>query len=154
MNNKFSRKEIEAARYLGRLRPLKSDVASKKAKVEEMETLALPHGISYDGIKVQTSPGNPQETAMVLAAEALEEYFAALKRYQKVCMEVGKLIASVEEMDMECASILRLRYICGMQCLDIADRLHISASGFFVRYRTAHTKAAECLDTNRVEKEI
>lgn len=147
MNNKFSRKEVEAAKYLGRLRPLKSDVISKKMKVEEMETLALPHGISYDGIKVQSSPGNPQETAMVMASDALTEYYAATKRYEKVFGEINRLIASVEEMDVECAAILRLRYVSGKKCTDIADTLYISKSGFFVKYKLAHAKAAECLDT-------
>lgn len=155
MNNKFSRKEIEAARYLGRLKPLRSDVVSKKAKVEEMETLAHPHGISYDRIKVQTSQGNPQETAMILVADALEEYYEALKRYQRTLGEISRLITMVEETNIEYASILRMYYIDACKTEKIALQLHISESLFFgCRWRQAHSAAAECLYKIGVKKEI
>ena len=145
MKNKFTKDELKAKDYLDRLRPARLNVLSKKAKLEEVETLALPGAMNYDKIRVQSSPGNPQEKIYILIEEASEEYRQAVKSYDRIYQEVSGLIEEVAADDRELGSLLTLRYICRCSCEETAVRLSFSESTFFRRYKEAHTRAAAYL---------
>lgn len=150
MRNKFTEEEIEAARYLGRLKGLSLRMKSKRRKLEELEQIAYPGGISYDKIRVQTSPGNPQEDALIMVTEAVKDFDETAQEYHRTLIEIENVIKQVGKTDPEGESILRCRYVAMMRCAEIAAEMSYSDKAFFLHYHKAHSEAAEILHKSTV----
>lgn len=142
MKGKFGAAELEAKRFLERPKHMALLLASEQEAVESIRQKAMPQGIAYDGIRVQTSPENRQEEIMVVLAEAEEKYLELRDRYAEAVKEVGAVIAAVGKQDMDLQAILTWRYMAEKECAWIAEQMHYSERAFYYKYCEAH-KAAE-----------
>ncbi len=100
---------MDVKTFLKRIRDERLEILRINAMREDIRESMLPSGISYDGVKVQTSP----EDHMTEAQVKLAEYDRILvKRLDRLYTDIAlaeKVVSSVKPS--ECRVLLELRYI-------------------------------------------
>lgn len=101
---------MTAKEYLGQIHKYKRAAESLAMKAEQLRTeVAGLKAITYDGVKVQTSPTDKMSELVPKLVEIEERYGEALYQYHKAILVRVQQIADIGRNDYE--EILRLRYV-------------------------------------------
>lgn len=116
---------MTAKEYLARIQIYRSQLDTITLRMEELYTEAEGvKAIVYDKDKVQVSPENRFEAAMIRLEAEAEKWARARKRYEE---EARKRIGMIERLDNNAhVRVLTLRYIEGKRWEEIAEELHYS----------------------------
>lgn len=145
MKGHFTEEERRAQRYLEQATDVMELLKNAEDALEEISQRAMPKGIAYDNVRVQTSTDNSQEMLMVLAMEEKKKYNEMRDRYAKTMREILEVIRKVGQQDATAGRILTLRYIKGEANKIIQEELHYSKRAFYYRYHDAHRITAAVL---------
>lgn len=108
--NKYTEDMKRAADFFESLEPLELMMKIKKEALEEVMADVLPKGVSYDAVRVQTSPVNRMEELFILIDEATAEMTNAKNAYVVRKKECMKVIEEVRSEDKELAAFLEKKY--------------------------------------------
>lgn len=96
--------------WLHRPQNVWGEIKVLRTQIENLRlTMELPKGVSYDGVKVQTSPQDPMANFAVRLEELERKYEEKLKEYELTFDEVNAVINAVGNTDVRV--ILTARYI-------------------------------------------
>lgn len=103
-------KNRDIKEWLRRPRKIWSEVTVLRDQIENLRLMMeLPKGISYDGVKVQTSPQDPMANFAAKLDEFGRELKEKLEEYEKAFDEIDAVIKAVENTDARV--ILTKRYV-------------------------------------------
>lgn len=103
-------KTMTAKQYLSRVHALRRQIEALEDQVEYLTTKAAGvKGITYDADKVETSPDNVLESAMIEAAEAKNQLNERILEYSRTVLLIESQISALDNADY--VELLTLRYI-------------------------------------------
>lgn len=101
---------MTAKEYLGQIHKYKRAAESLAMKAEQLRAeVAGLKAITYDGVKVQTSPTDKMSELVPKLIEIEERYGEALYQYHKAILIRSEQIENIGRSDY--SEILRLRYV-------------------------------------------
>ena len=116
---------MTAKEFLAKIQIYRSQLDTIMLRMEELYTEAEGvKAIVYDKDRVQVSPENRFEAAMIRLETEAEKWARTRKRYEE---EVRKRIDMIQRLDNNAyVRVLTLRYIDGKRWEEIAEELHYS----------------------------
>lgn len=115
----------EAEKYLGKIRNVEKIIHDKEQELEALRYKASGAGaIRYDKERVQTSPQNYMEMAMMDIAELgkeIEEDKASIEDIKGTAYGIVRVMQQAEER-----TVLEWFYLNGLSMEDTADKMHMS----------------------------
>jgi DNA-directed RNA polymerase specialized sigma subunit len=109
--------------YLDRLRDMHAECRKAHWDVDEAVDALMPRGVSYDGVKVQTSPEDRIAERVAELEAAQNRLKRATARYKAVR---GRIIHQINKMPEKASTLLYLRYVHFRTFVQIADRMDYS----------------------------
>ena len=109
----------EARWFFGRPRRIASGIRQREMQIEELKGSLLPHGIRYDGDKVQTSPDDMLSRVMARIDELEREIEEMRKARADALVDVGRAIEQVR--DPLTAEIMTEFFVNDKKAADIAE---------------------------------
>lgn len=116
---------MNAERFLRQLKSCDTMIQRGIERIRELEYALLPSGISYDGIRVQTTKKDAMTEGMVRIASEIEKLQRIIAKDSERKREVEAVVKKLDPVKME---IAYYRYRDGMTITGIADKINYSYS--------------------------
>lgn len=135
--------------WLNRPRKIWSDIVVLRRQIENLRlTMAHPKAVSYDNVKVQTSPQDPMATFAAKSDELQGELNQKLKDYEQAFDEINAVIKNVENNDARV--ILTMRYIGWEEWGDIEKEVPFCLRVIYRKHNIGLRAIEKILDVEKV----
>lgn len=133
---------MTAYEYLGEIERKRVQIELIKAELDAMmESINLLPGVSFDGVRVQTTSTDSKVLQMVvLCNDKRSQLFRKIEEYEKARNE---RIAAIDRLgEPKLIEVLTLRYVKGLYFWDVASRMKRSESSVY----DLHAKALKAME--------
>lgn len=114
---------MNADKYLRQLKSREIMIQRGIERIKEMELALLPSGISYDGIRVQTSPTDKMSEGVARICDEIRKLEKRVAEDSRKKREVEAVVAQLDPVKMD---IVYYHYRDGMTFTDIAPKINYS----------------------------
>lgn len=122
----------ETKRFLSQVNNIDRRINVKLLEAEKHRMMAMNIGNSMKQDRVQTSPSNVFENALVSARQAEEEANDLIEILYQKREEICKMIEALQ--DEEVVDVLTAKFLCGRTFEEMAQLLHMSESKIYYVY--------------------
>lgn len=116
----------ETKKFLSQVNDIDRRISIKLIEAEKHRMMALNIGNTIKEDRVQTTPTNVFENALISAREAEEEANELIEVLYQKRKEINNMICALQ--DEEVVDVLTAHYLCGKTFYEMADILHMSKS--------------------------